>query len=411
MVKVKHRDNFLFFLIVLEVFMTMTPMMGYWFTPMVHIALWGIITLYIIFFRKPAYTGTQKIVLWSALGYIIIIFAYRFLGFSDAAWGNYLNQIRFFIPIILTFAVYTHCDNLQCNTLLKIVMIIVALNIADGIRISIENPSMTYMQLYSNDAEDVAPNLNVGDSDFVTMALLFFNVTLFAFFNTKKSFWKVLYLLFAVLSFYFVIFVSLKATVVIYALLSLVLQLIARRSTRPGRFIFGAVFLSVLLIVFMKPITYFLINIIAEDRVSERLLTLVGDSRGNQDALTGRENVYMLSVKTWLSGISNFLFGIGDHRSAFDAASTGIGQHSSFLDTLARYGLLGALVLYGYFKNMFRWISRVSDESIRIEFHTIVLIIIICGITKELFSPFCGMAINFLLPLCLISISNKNKAI
>lgn len=411
MVKVKHRDNLLFLLIALEVFVTMTPMMGYLLPPTIHIALWGIITLYIFIFKKSDYIKTQKDVLWSALAYIAVIFAYRLLGVSDAAWGNYLNQIMFFMPLILTFVVYTHCDNIQCNTLLKIVLLIVALNIADGIRITIENPSMTYMQLYSNDAEGAVSNLNVGNSDYMTMTLLYFNVALLAFFNTKKSFWKVVYLVFSIVSFYFILFVSLKATIIIYVLLSLVLQYMARRSKRPGKFIFWAVFTSVILIVLMKPITYLLINIIAEDRVSERLLNLVGDSMANKEALTGREDVYMLSVETWLSGVTNFIFGIGDHRSAFDVASTGIGQHSSFLDTLARYGLLGVLILFGYFKNLFEWMSKVCDKRILIAFHTIVIIIIMCGVTKELFSPPCGMAINFLLPLCLISFSKTNTVL
>ena len=78
--------------------------------------------------------------------------------------------------------------------------------------------------------------------------------------------------------------------------------------------------------------------------LSERLRALAGGRSGLEEAEDNRLELYMISLNTFMSHplLGTFLRG-----------GTGVGGHSFVLDIFARYGLVGATILYSMYKRIY----------------------------------------------------------
>ena len=89
------------------------------------------------------------------------------------------------------------------------------------------------------------------------------------------------------------------------------------------------------------------------------------DSLDNS-SLAGRFLLGMTSLKTFFSGITSFIWGIGDNimikeqYEFYDLLSLGIGNHSQFLDTLAKYGIIGGVIFVNIVKGMSIWLKKIA---------------------------------------------------
>lgn len=345
----------------------------------------------------------HRAIYWSVFLYIALIFVYKLIGYSSAEWGNYMHQLSFFIPMLLMFLIPDLLSNRQKTLLWWLVLAVMVFNIADNIYLSILYPSLNSVSRFYQDEEFLA-SINAGGSPFYTFSLLFFNVCFFVFLNSKKKI-KYAALVAAVISAIYILGFCLKASVVVYFLLSLFLQYFAYRTSNRFLFFFVIGFTAILgiavITVFQDSIVDFIISVSPDERLTARLVTLIDAENAEADIsiATNRTSLYLLSVETWLSDISNFLFGIGDHRAAFGAKATGIGQHSDLLDSLARYGLLGLMLLVTIFKNFIKYLLTLFGKQYKLQLVTIFVILIMCGLTKGIFLPGVGCVMFLLLPL------------
>lgn len=197
----------------------------------------------------------------------------------------------------------------------------------------------------------------------------------------------------------------LKGSVVVYFLLSLVLQYYAYRTKNSTLFVLVLIFIAfigfLVLYLFKEAVVDFIVKISPSDRLTVRLITLVDadNEAANIKTITGRTDLYMLSLDTWVSNFGNFFFGIGDHRVMRGARATGIGQHADLLDSLARYGVMGLVILFSVFKYVFKFILSLFDKKYKLQLIAIFVIFMMCGLTKGLFYPGIGCAMFVLLPL------------
>lgn len=396
---VRQGNRFLFVFFLVWAIICSTPILG----KSLYFAALLAVSIVSIFLNSSSYKF-QRPIFWSVFLYLALIFVYKLIGYSSAEWGNYMHQLSFFIPILLMLLIPDLLSNRQKILLWWLMLVVMLFNIADNIYLSILYPSLNSVSRFYQDEEFLA-SINAGSSPFYTFSLLFFNVCFFVFLNCKEKKIKLVTLAAAVVSAIYILGFCLKASVVVYFLLSLVLQYFAYRTNNTILFFFVIV-LSVLLgvaviTVFQDSIADFIISVSPDERLTERLVTLIDVENAEADIsiATNRTNLYLLSVNTWLSDISSFLFGIGDHRAAFGAKATGIGQHSDLLDSLARYGLLGLIMLVAVFKHMFKYLLSLYGKTYKLQLVTIFAILIMCGLTKNIFLPGIGCVMFLLLPL------------
>ena len=164
-----------------------------------------------------------------------------------------------------------------------------------------------------------------------------------------------------------------------------------------------------LLSKYQENIIRWIIAVSPNQRLTTRFITMIdiNNVEANEVTITGRTNLYLLSVQTWLTNPITFFFGIGDHFVVTNAAETGIGQHADFLDTLGRFGLIGFGIIYMILINSYKYIMSLFDKENYNNLIVIFLIYILCGCTKNVFTTYVGCVLFVFLPMC-SQFVNKN---
>ena len=398
-IKRKRLSDVFVSLIVLMALVFCTPILG----GSRNLVLVGlVIGIYIAWRFQDIYNHSNATLVISVLLYLVLIFGYRLIGYSDAAWGNYMHQLGFFLVILFMLFLKKNRVNEHEKILLLTVWGIIAFNVIDNIYLSIMYPQLNTGRIYMD--EEFLASLNAGGTPFYSFVLFCFDICFFVFLNSNRKLVRIVVLACAVICAVYICGYCFKASVVVYFFLSVLFIYYAKRTKNQFAFLFvlsiTSLFVFISISLFLDEIVDFVKYISPNERLTTRFVTLldVEDEEANIATVTGRSNRIMLSLETWLTDIGTFLFGIGDHRAS-GTASTGIGQHSAFMDSLARYGLLGLLLLTSIFKHAFRFILSCYDKKYRLQILSFVVIFILFGFTKGVFEPSIGFALFLLFPL------------
>lgn len=340
--------------------------------------------------------------------YILLCIVYSVLGISSASAGTLTIHLSFFVLILLLIS----CTKFIISPpiyVLWAILLVIAFNVMDNIRICIQHPGIYY--LVSRGAEDVGASYNLGSSKFYNGVFFYYTICLFGFLNCKEKRWKYILLGCAFLSLLFLLGFCVKASVIAYAILSTFLLLHAQKSKSIQSFSFRVLIPSLLVFtvinLFSDTIIELLIKHVPSERLVSRLVVFV-DSESEEasrgvSTFTARQNLWLLSIQTWTDNIINFVIGIGDHRANYKAGGsawdTGIGQHSDLIDSLARYGLLGLFLLGTIFKKGFKLIDSFYGRYYKVQLFVIYIIFILFGCTKGVFQPDIGFVMFILLPM------------
>ena len=130
----------------------------------------------------------------------------------------------------------------------------------------------------------------------------------------------------------------------------------------------------------------------------------------DNSSLAGRFLLGMTSLNTFLSSPINFIWGVGDdimigeQYEFSDLLSLGIGNHSQFLDMLAKYGIIGGVIFVNIIKGMSKWLKKFSLSKL---FHRYVVLFILLfffqSILNNSFLPDLFVVIFIVFPLLLVS--------
>ena len=407
--RVKSSDQYLVYLISAFFIIGCTPLLT---NVYLYIALWIFFLPYMMF-HLPAWINKHHALIGALLFFILQILLYRIIGLSSASWGRYPGHLLSFVPFFLLLQVHQGVSNKLKKRLFWIIVALMLFNIGDSIRLSILYPFLNIdsVRFY----KDFVATINLGGSNFFNCTLVFACGCFVVFLNTKRLLLRFVMLSCVLFSGFYLIFFTSKASIVVYLFLSILLITYAKFAKKQVYF-FIVLFLTLFIIFFVvdvyeNEIIQFIIYLSPSPRLSSRLVALIdSDSEhASTSSIFARENYWMLSIRTWLSNTSNFLFGIGDHFTIDNPEKTGIGQHSDFFDTLARYGLIGTAFLFVALKNSFKYILSLFDKKLRLQIISILFIYLMCGFTKKVFIVEMSTMMFLYLPLLSYIIEKENK--
>ena len=403
----KIYGSILCILTIIAFMISCTPILG---VPRYFILVAVISVLFLMFQLQSKSVRANGIVILAIGFYVILILGYKFTGVSNSQWGNYMNQLFFFIPFFLMLLIVDGADKKQQKATFYILMIIALINIVDNIYLGILYPYLIDTRL-SFEEEELA-TLNWGSSSFYVFSLFFFNVCYFVFLNTYEKKERVIMFVAICITMVYIIAFCGKGSVVLFMVLSLFFQYYAKKAKNTRSFITVliamVVFYFIIIGLFKDGIINLIIDHSPNERVASRLIGLVDEDNqyGNAYSLQRREELYLLSINTWLANIKSFLIGIGDQRGVGMAESLGIGQHSDFLDNLARYGLLGAIPMFYFLKKAFGFVLSLFDNKYKLQVLVIIGVFVLCGFTKNVFSP-AQASLFILLPLSAVFVNKS----
>ena len=357
----------------------------------------------LIYSNTKQYHRQSQLVLSVYLYFFICVF-YKLLGVSSASLGVIIHHLFFFFLILVMFLLPTLTQR-QKAWILYGILIIVSLDILDNIRLCLIHPELYY--LVNRDKDPLGVNLNIGSSKFYNAVFFFFTICFLGYLNCKNKIQKYLILGCVVISSVFIFLFCVKAAVILFTCLSGVLLYLAKRAKNPRKFVYFILIPFLLVYYVLNSYSDFIIELISNsfssDRLIQRLVLLIDSDSSETTTLEARENLWLISVDTWFDNFSNFLVGIGDHRANWDAgqnaADIGIGQHSDFLDSLARYGLIGLFLLVQILYCSFKYILSIYDKEYRLQLLVVFLLFILFGLTKGVFQADIGFILYVFLPL------------
>lgn len=341
------------------------------------------------------------------VAYLFIIVLYRLVGVSDAAWGRYAVYTYLELQVLLMLLIPQKLVNLKDQWVWWVMSAIIGLNILWNCVVLFVSPELS--AVYTLVDQDIIRSMNVGGSDFYVMALLFFDVCFFVFLNAKKMMVRFATLFLSIVASVYIVWFSLKASVVVIWLFSFGFLYAIRKVRKIGKFfvVSGVLAVTAMLVIsaFSDDIIKFVVDYSPSERISKRLVMLIdpNNMEANDNSYSGRVDRWNTSLYTWLEDAKSIVMGVGDH---WGDMNSGIGQHSEFLDFLAKYGLIGGCLMLAILIKSFKFILSLFDKKYRIQLLVIIMVYIICGMTKRVFFDCVGVVFYLLLPLSAILVND-----
>lgn len=339
--------------------------------------------------------------------YILICIAYAFLGVSSASSTTLIHHLFFFICILTMLLSSNLLSDKQTRKTFYIVLFVILINILDNIRICIKYPEIFALVNRARD-NPLGITLNIGGAKFYDGILFFYMISLLLLFNSHDKKNKCISLICVIISAVFIFGFCLKATTLVYAALSTFLLYYARKAKTLRKYVLKVLGPSLLFYIIIYLFSDYIIDLLyslfSNERLAQRLAFLI-DSENSPSAsgtVDARSNLWMLSINTWTDSIQNFLFGIGDHDIDWDrqsAYSVGVGKHSDFFDSLAKYGLGGMFLLTVVIFRSFKYIYSVFGEEYKIQIFVVFMVFLLVCFTKVVFFPELGFMMFVFLPM------------
>jgi len=291
------------------------------------------------------------------------------LGFSNIGINNILFRIPVYcLPFIMSFVIryYYYRERVL---LFVVLFLVVLLNIVKNDIIGYYNPWM-YESLNRSDG------FGAGSTTFTAVSLFFLPVC-FLLLIYKTSKYIKLASLFSIgaAAYYFFVLNSRGTAFFLFLIILVGFLFSPKRSFNNMSPLY--IFLTVLsLILFFYLLFNPFVNalrvvFVGNERLLDKLnnITDFSQTQNMQDtgSLGVRIQLSLISLHTWVGGIPNFFFGIGEHAvyniSMQGLTNAGVGQHSQLFDHLAQYGLLGGLILYKAVKNTLSFVLRRTHST------------------------------------------------
>lgn len=302
-----------------------------------------------------------------ALVGLSICWIYKIFGISSAEIGNYFYVSVFYtMPICMMFIQKNYTIK-QKQILSWLIIIVFFISILSNIYLFNNLSNYTMWSYTSAQKEgDLVKTLNLGGTSFTVASMVYAGVlTILTLVN--KRIWKYGFLLVLILSIYYNLVCAGRASVVILLviMISCLILVYRLRGLYMNRVLVIIVPPLIVLLILGGSMFHFFGDVIGNERLSVRMHDLgvlfEGGDTSNTSTL-GRGELSFLSIHTWLRDPISFFMGIGDHRyeagSLEQVYNIGIGGHSSFFDTLARYGLIGFALWIGLFVYIFKYLRK-----------------------------------------------------
>lgn len=201
-----------------------------------------------------------------------------------------------------------------------------------------------------------------------SLFMLFSGMSLVFFLHVKTMLPKIIALAIFLLSLYLNFSILQRGTNVLFTIAEMGIILVFLLKRKGLVCFLSIAVLALTLYVYMSGLLVDMFDWLAEIVPSERLASrfksisfalYYEDIAAGGGSLNARNRLIGVSWDTFTSSFGHFVFGAGEHHGE----NTIIGHHSFFTDTLARYGIIGGVMVFVYFKKQYQIIMSYLDKN------------------------------------------------
>lgn len=276
-----------------------------------------------------------------AILYFLIAIAYKLLGISSAGFGNDMHTLLYF-AFFLTINSVLNMDRRQMKFTLCVVILVMLVQMLSN-TLDLQRYGNAYFQVFS-DSENMGKS-NVSSTVYTCAIMLMAGILLLAIMNDKSRKRRRVWIVLFVICNLFNLMVMQRTIILILSVIMYALLIIfnSKNSFITNMLIVIAAVLGILTVRNFDIVLSYIGNLINSERITTRLNQIIwAMDQGDIFSSTQRFVLIGNSINTWKSSIRILLIGTGDHI----ASNNIIGNHSQLIDTLAQYGVVGALLFY-----------------------------------------------------------------
>ncbi len=320
--------------------------------------------------------------------YLFLIVFYKLSGFSDAEKSTYLKIIEFFFMFIMMYPLYARLEKKHIMVILSVIATSMGITMLYNIHLHNIWGLKYSMQLYTDSGVK-----GMIFTQYVSSILFASGACFVAFLEFKRYSVKALFLFLTLFLLYFNFTVAQRGIVLVFSMLMFPLLLFSRSSekNRVLYVLIAAIIFACIMVVGYDVVLIKMAEIIGSTRLKSRIEAIVRLAQSadiNQAGGTMAARFYLIktSVDTFLASVTNFIFGVGEHRLNNNI----IGNHSNFIDEFARYGIIGGVLVISTICLMLKYVKKEinieKDSGLLRQFNVLLLIFVLrslCGFVLE----------------------------
>lgn len=333
--------------------------------------------------------------------YICIELVYNFAGLSDASLTSYFQTMKYFWCMIMILPVQAYLTRKQEKILLTVSISAMLLAVLYNVYVYVRMGSAYNVRLFAS--QDV---MGVLDTQYISGVMLFCGFCFICWYHEKNKQYKRLLMAMLIFCVAFEVIIAQRGIILCMLILMFPVLFYFGQEKKNSRLILLMVALAacVVVLVLYRPILLWLMEVCGSERLADRIgqvliLLETGSTDDAGGSLSARYDLIMTSLRTFTDSPVQFILGAGDHREN----NLIIGNHSRFIDTLGRYGLIGAVVLFTVMTLMLRRLKAMSsvrkNTVLYYQFTVVVIFFLFRGLLGEVFDPSIGVQMFIVAPL------------
>ena len=343
--------------------------------------------------------------------FLMVILIYWLIGYSSIVTGEVLRNINWIMAGVIAVYTLKMFSERELSVVYFVLTIAVIVLLCTFIRVG-----RTMLAIEEqNDAVGVAT------AWYGSLFMLVSGLSLIVFIHVKSWFPRIISIAVLLLTLYLNFFILQRGTNVIFTMaeIGMILVFTLKRKALVYFLSIGIIVLAVYVYTSGLLIDLFdwLANIIPSGRLAMRFKEIstalyFEDLEASSGSLSARSRLMGVSWDTFTSSFGRFIFGAGEHSGG----NTIIGHHSFFLDTLARYGIIGGAMMFVYYKKQYQIIMSVLDKNLEWALYMQCAIVFLFYVLRSFYGEMAFALVNLVIlaffPLTFQIIQYyKNKAL
>ena len=362
------------------------------------------------FFNNRKYRS-MHITYWHAtffaIAYIVLEVTYELLGISHCEYVYYYFTICFFFIACIAMPIIEDSSRRQQNILLFSVFASLFCTIVLNFILRVQYGSR-YVRL-----GDTVKGTNAISTQYFSAIVLIAGILLTVLLFSRKH--KVIVSGMLAVIIIFEVYVGQRMIAVLFLLAMMAAQILFyRKKSRAGYVILILLMLVAILVLFnLESILLWVSSMLKDTRIGARvdqILRMVqnSDIKGSGGSLEARFVLMSNSLRTFFSSPKAFLFGVGEDR----ASNLLVGHHSQWLDQLAKYGILGTVLLITALRKCFsalrHLIRKDTDHYLRVQLLIFEMYFLLRGMFGYVLYPYFAIALFVVIPIILTRINKES---
>ena len=317
----------------------------------------------------------NKVSVWW-MAYLFLCIMMVILGLSSTNLNFVISRMPIYVIPAMGFFVLQHYNRKEKAIALTAFAIVYSANLIYNIFLGFQLPYIFEEQESTEASIEFSILMNIATTGFIVVGYWLIGALIMTTLVVKGKVWKLICLLSIIPIAYYMLFQNTRGTAILLLMVELIGLFLAyfepaRQNNRRPYYLFSVAILMLMVLVVFIPLMGWMMEYIQSERLAERLNDLVDFKQSGGDlnnvsegSFTQRILLAQTSLNSFLSSPISIFIGIGDHTQAFggDLVKSGIGGHSEFIDVLARYGLIGALVFWKIMKSYFEMLRILATK-------------------------------------------------